>query len=95
MLPQPVPTPHKPWPAVLHVRSDALAAAAERATAPLCSPAAVFLAPAGPDSPAVLYGAQLSSLVCDFRPGPGNRDTWRACEQLSLDTQPGVYYQVS
>lgn len=57
---QPVPEEDEVWEFRLRVRTDAVAAAVERASAELASPSTVFLANAGPSSPAVLYGARLT-----------------------------------
>lgn len=45
------------------VRSDAVAAAVERASAELASPSTVFLANAGPGGPATLYGTHANGKV--------------------------------
>lgn len=51
-----------PWPALLHVRTDALTAAVERATAPLSSTTTVFLGEAASDGTRLVYG-----MVCCSR----------------------------
>lgn len=57
----------EPWPTRRQVRSDALLAATERAAAQLASPKTLFLAAAGPNSPASLYGGRLPGRL-SFRP---------------------------
>jgi hypothetical protein len=58
---QPVPEDEDVWGTRRHVRSDALAAAVERAVAELTASSTVYLAQSSSSSPAMLYGASTLS----------------------------------